>query len=103
MRPEDYRSKGCNLAKDMYEIFRGIWEYQNGNPCKGCAEFHECKLRKEIYEARNKPRPSSSASNSMKDGITNADIARVLGISKRQAAKKRARGELDLDDIKRRL
>ena len=103
MRPEEYKERGCSLAADMYEIFCGIWALQQGNPCKGCGDFQECELRKEIYQQRNNPRPSSPQSMNVKDGITNAQVAKVLSISKRQAAKLRAKGALDLDDIKRKI
>ncbi len=83
-------STGCNYHDENQDKFKRAYQLYNGNPCQVCVYKNTCKklsdkkswLAGEIYIA-----PSTEVK-------TNAEIAKELGISKRQVAKMRKRGEL---------
>jgi hypothetical protein len=83
---------GCELAEDLqFSVFKHIYDTSNGDPCDGCAHKQGCAFL--TSQAHNES--SRRRENFGKVGFeTNAKIAERLGISKRQVAKMRKKGEL---------
>lgn len=80
---------GCDLAND-YGYFKGIWDSSNGNPCWGCGSNPCAFLNKK--EAKTKEKRKAKF---MKvDFQTNAELAKEMGITKRQVSRLKKRGEL---------
>ena len=103
-RPEYYKENGCDIAtNDPYDTFSGIWETTEGHPCRGCPFRLICNLLNKLNSESTSPKQSNPQSRTMKDGVTNADIAKVMNITKRQASKLRAEGKVNLEDIKLRM
>jgi len=99
-----FKDMNCELAiNDPFEMFPYIYEVTKGNPCDGCNCKDECNLFRALDITREKILTEIATKeqfNSVKDGITNAQIAAVLGISKRKASKMRAAGEIDIAKIR---
>jgi len=85
-------NSGCALAKGTG--FIAIFRLTNGQPCDGCAAHHtpnECEfLRKQLDAAHTRRRWNFNQHSHE----TNAEIAKRMGMSKRQVAKMRKKGEL---------
>lgn len=81
----DYLLSDCKLVQPSPIVLIEIYRLTNGDPCKECGYAHECSVKK-VFELRRLHRNSS-----FKTGIgeTNAELAKRLGISKRQASKMR--------------
>ncbi len=82
----------CILANKMkFAMFKGLFDLTNGDPCEGCAYYSGCEfLRKRLNTAHSR-RVRNFALHSYE---TNAEIAKRMGMSKRQVAKMRKKGEL---------
>lgn len=91
----DFFRSDCEL-KDPRDVFLYIYKQSGGNPCFECAYNEKtvdrpdgCPVRAELLRRRLPGAPPKPPKPK-----TNAELAKELGISKRQVAKKRARGEL---------
>ncbi|KKM89178.1 hypothetical protein LCGC14_1251160 [marine sediment metagenome] len=87
-------NSGCALAKGSgFTVFQGLFKLTNGKPCWGCAYNipNECEfLRKQLDAAHTRRRWNFNQHSHE----TNAEIAKRMGMSKRQVAKMRKKGEL---------
>jgi len=80
---------GCEFAKD-FNVFRVIFKLTNGNPCKGCGDSSGCEfLKKTMVKI-----VGHEGVRRLLGRKTNAELAKELGVSKRQIAKMRKRGEI---------
>jgi len=81
---------GCQLAETMpFLAFKQLCE-MTSNVCDGCA-YNPCeKVKRDERLAKDKKKANFGKHNFE----TNADIAKRLGISKRQVAKMRKKGVL---------
>jgi len=87
-------NSGCKLVEECgYAIFKGVFDHSGGDPCNGCAyeEGSRCQFLATIKLKASQSRRENFGKVSFK---TNAEIAEEKGISKRQVAKMRKRGEL---------
>lgn len=87
LRPDWFFENGCELCKPSPDIFFAVFMATNGNPCDGCNCKDTCPAFPLITHPAAKAQPTKKVE-------TNADIAERLGVSKRQVAKMRQRGEL---------
>jgi hypothetical protein len=87
----DYMKVECEFKKDPSgKILPGLWRYANGNICEtGCGSFRNGKCPGYIELLILKKNRLVE-----KQGPTNAELAKVLGVTKRQVAKLRRSGEL---------
>jgi hypothetical protein len=97
----DFYQSECQL-KEPKDVFLYIYKASGGNPCFECAynektkEHPEgCPVRAELMRRRLPGAPPKPPGPK-----TNAELAKELGVSKRQVAKMRARGEIS-DEKKR--
>ena len=86
----DMLKSSCQLKNPRVEILIGIYHATNGSPCDGCGYKYDCQARHEIELAAMK----NKRFNSLKVTETNSQIAKRLGISKRQVSKMRKEGKL---------
>jgi hypothetical protein len=101
---EDFK-EGCELSKDS-AIFALICAEQKGFPCDGCNCKFDCALWGRVKEQAKtllRAEASKEQFKGVKEGITNAQVAQALGISKRKASKLRSEGKVDLDEVRRKL
>ena len=85
-------NSGCNLAADMdIVMFKGLFELSDGNICPGCIERDRCAFQEKRTSLK---KAASKARFGTHDHKTNATYAAEMGVSKRQVAKLRKRGEL---------
>lgn len=86
----EFLEADCMLQHPNRRIFVSIYHGTNGRPCDGCVFKHNCKQRHdlELVISSKKRTPKKP----MRE--TNAEIAKRLGITKRQAAKMRKAGKL---------
>lgn len=95
---------GCKLAGDVgFILFKGIYDLTKGNPCDGCPydasraadrisfATSPCEF---INEKTAKEKQVKAANFGKHAHETNAEIGERLGVSGRQVAKMRKRGEL---------
>ena len=97
--------EGCTLSEDS-AIFTFILKESNFFPCDECNCQKGCRAFGQILkDAKASFRGSAEKARhaTVKDGVTNAQIAQVLDISKRQASRLRAEGKVDLDRVRREL
>lgn len=85
---------GCKLAETM--IFNAIYDVTNSYPCVSCA-FKPCALF-DTFKSQGKRGVSNKPNVHPCDIKTNAELAAIHGISKRQVAKRRIPGTNDLRD-----
>ncbi len=85
---------GCKLAETM--LFNTIYDVNNGYPCVSCA-FRPCYLYDKLKD-QDKRGESNAPKVHACDLKTNAELAAIHGISKRQVAKRRITGTNDLRD-----
>jgi len=85
-------NSGCDVAEGMDIImFKGLFEITGGNICPECVERDQCAFqerRKSLKKAAHAVRFGNHGHK------TNAEYATDMGVSKRQVAKMRKRGEL---------
>ena len=81
----DYLLSDCKLAQPSPIVLMEIYRMTNGDPCKDCGYAPKCSVKKR-FELKKMHKNSG-----FKTGIgeTNAELAKRLGISKRQASKMR--------------
>lgn len=85
-------NSGCTLADEMkFTMFQGIFRLAAGNPCDGCSYHSGCEFLREQLNAAHSRRVRNFGQHSHE---TNAEIAKRMGMSKRQVAKMRKKGEL---------
>ncbi len=80
-------NSGCKLADGPIinkTMFAGVFDQANGNVCDGCSHNSNCSAKSKFINYTGDPR--------LKQGPTNAELAKKHGISKRQASKMRAAG-----------
>ena len=84
---------GCNLVGkgDQIAIFIGIFKATSGNPCPGCAWLGHCEFLKKEERRKKMKKMGKFGKHDFK---TNAELAKELGISKRQVSRKRIEGTL---------
>lgn len=80
---------GCLLAYPNPDMLRGIHAATHGRPCDGCSHKRECATYRLVPMASAVNRAAADASRE-----TDPEVAARLGITKRQAAKMRQRGEV---------
>jgi hypothetical protein len=81
---------GCKLARTMtFAMFHGLC-LRAGDVCKQCI-FNPCQRMKKIEDLK---RQKEAKRRVKYDLETNAEIAKRLGITPRQASKMRKRGEI---------
>jgi hypothetical protein len=94
----DFRGSDCELNKfseGVDPVFFGIWTETGGEPCDGCGFASGCKIkghprpRSPVVQVGSKPFERILLSS------TNAEIAKVLDVTKRQVAKMRQAGTLE--------
>lgn len=79
----------CELSR----YFPGLYQVTAGDPCKDCATVLTCPVREKLK--------TKAVTVSAKIPVeTNAQIAARLGITKRQVAKRRKEGTLDVQSNK---
>lgn len=84
-----YRDAGCILLESIEgTAFMGLHQVTNGNVCKECTYKSSCAAKVAIERAKQQGTPITSPAK------TNAELAKKLGVSKRQVAKMRAAGTL---------
>ena len=81
----DYLLSDCKLVQHSPIVFMEIYWKTNGDTCKVCGYAPVCSVKKG-FELKKRHKNSG-----FKTGIgeTNAELAKRLGISKRQASKMR--------------
>lgn len=84
----DLIREGCELSR----YFPGLYQVTAGDPCKDCATVSTCPVK---IKLSTKPKINPSIPTE-----TNAQIAARLGITKRQVAKRRKEGTLDVQGNK---
>lgn len=91
----DFYLSECEL-KDPPDVFLYIYKASGGNPCFECAYNEKtvdrpdgCPVRAELQRRRLPGGPPKAPKPK-----TNAELAKEMGVSKRQVAKMRAKGEL---------
>ena len=82
MTIEWFLNNGYELCEPSIEIFWAVYGLTNGQPCHGCNCKDTCRAFKLINHPTAKAHPTVMVE-------TNAEVAKRLGISKRQAAKVR--------------
>jgi len=83
-------NSGCKLAESMsFSMFQGLCE-RTKNICDGCA-FNPCEKMRKDKERDKAMRRANFGTHTHK---TNAEIAKEMGISKRQVSKMKKKGEL---------
>ena len=80
---------GCELAGEM-AVFQVIFAMSQGNPCLGCGFAKGCEFLKKTMVKL----VGHEAVRRLIGGKTNAELAKEKGVSKRQIAKMRKRGEI---------
>ncbi len=81
----------CMLREPDVVVLVGIYQMSNGDPCDGCAMHEECPAYPKL---KAMPAVGDRPSSVQPARETNAQAAVRLGVSKRQVAKMRQRGEL---------
>jgi hypothetical protein len=94
----DFRGSDCELnnrSEGVDPVFFEIWTKTGGEPCEGCGHASGCKIK-------GRPHPRSPAVQVGSKGFerillsnTNAEIAKILDVTKRQVAKMRQAGTLE--------
>ena len=83
---------GCKLSESMeFALFQYIYIGSLAKPCDGCAYIQGCKLLAKEASAHFSRKQKNFGKVNFE---TNAEIAKRLNVSKRQAAKMRKRGEI---------
>lgn len=80
----------CQQVKHNRGIFIGLYRVTFGDPCPGCAWEANCEVKVKLRLAEKQK--TTGQQNLI--GETNKEIADSMGISPRQVAKMRKRGEL---------
>lgn len=86
----DYLRSSCALLSPSPVMLIEIYNRSNGDPCYGCGYANNCQTKHDLKLAAKQ----KSRGQGIYLGETNAEIAKRLGISKRQVAKMRKNGEL---------
>ncbi len=85
-------NSGCTLANEMkFVMFQGLFKLTNGDPCEGCPHYSGCEFLQKLLNTAHARRMWNFKLHSHE---TNAEIAKRMGMSKRQVAKMRKKGEL---------
>jgi len=89
-----YFGLDCHLAKNSIEIFMGLHEATNGDPCTtGCTWFDGGKCQE--YQRVTNLSAHAGQRRTEITHKTNQEIANELGISKRQVSKLRKQAKLN--------
>jgi len=86
----DFIRSDCKLLKPDVSILIEIYKLSNGDPCRECCYNGSCQVLKS-FQLKEYHKASGQTKYI---GKTNQQIADELGISKRQVAKMRKRGEI---------
>ena len=87
----DFLKSDCELGNPFPAMLIEIYKRFGGDPCCGCGYAPNCKVKLAL-EADSKARQRGDKCRIVQE--SNTDIAKRLGISKRQVSKLRKRGEL---------